>query len=96
MKLRTLIVDLDCAYGINHFNLVPCDECLATNEKVNTLIATPFVQDSSHTFQWTTNDTADYTVTYSGGSSTTAAHFDHLHVTPNGGDITIAWNTSIA
>ena len=88
MKLRTLIVDLDCEFGINHFNLVPCEECLATSKRVENLIATPFVQDSSHTFQWTTNDTANYKVTYSGGSST-SAHADHFTVDATNWDASI-------
>ncbi len=93
MKLRTLIVDLDCPYGINHFNLMPCEECLMPKDLSKTITApVPFhAPITDYKFQWTTTDTNDTTVTW-GNDTSTSAHADHFTV--NASDITV-WNTSI-
>ncbi len=39
MKRRTLIVDLDCPFGINHFDLLLCDRCVNMDTLVDKIPA---------------------------------------------------------
>ena len=83
MKLRTLIVDLDCPYGINHFQLLPCEDCFVAEEMKKNLAKTivnpvPFAP-ADYKFEWYTKDSTDTTTitwdTGSGGASTASGRW---------------------
>ena len=75
MKRRTIIVDLDCPFGINHFDLIPCDDCLEHDLSTIPIpmASPPFAPVTTQTFEWTTI-----------GSSTTDASWTNI----SGGPIT--------
>lgn len=72
MKRRILIVDLDCPFGINHFDLMLCDECVNGEmmaEKLQKMTGIspppPFTpMPSTGTLQWT------QTITGAGSTTT--------------------------
>lgn len=93
MKLRTLIVDLDCPFGINHFNLVECDQCLFTVVETDNVFdvkwnMAPYQQTPS-TGTWTITapaTTTDVTWTNVGGTGMTTTSF---HAYSNASDIVV-------
>ncbi len=88
MKRRTLIVDLDCPFGINHFDLMECDMCVDQEmilEKMKTGIVNPLSNvppfapvQTNQTIEWTTisaGSTTDMTWTnFSGGAVTSPVY----------------------
>lgn len=81
MKRRILIVDLDCPFGINHFDLMDCDQCATVDKLFEKIEAPPFAPVQKTTFQWTqTTDSTDNLTdiqwsNVSGGSYTHTMHF---------------------
>jgi len=53
VKRRTLIVDLDCPFGINHFDLVDCNECENSGILLDKAM-NPMIPQGNSTIQWTT------------------------------------------
>lgn len=53
MKRRILIVDLDCPFGINHYDLVDCGEC-ENSEFLLDKAMKPIIPQQNSTIQWTT------------------------------------------
>jgi len=76
VKRRILIVDLDCPFGINHYDLVDCEECQSTEILLDKTLQTISPQGSS-TVTWTT---------ISGGSTTQWGNTTDIFYVDNGAD----------
>jgi hypothetical protein len=76
---RILIIDLDCPFGINHFDLVECDSCAIEDTTVNTGLVTTW--DGTYSGNTTFNITWDTSDLWTDPPTTATVHFDHTHVT---------------
>ena len=99
MKLRTLLVDLDCGFGNNHFNLVDCEECVA----VASHIAGGFQVIPESSGIWTTTPAVTTGTVYISSGTTTvtpqwstgdSGHYDHMHITVDNTSADTTWSSS--
>jgi len=86
VKRRVLIIDLDCPFGINHYDLVDCEECQTQEILLDKTLQTISPQGSS-TVTWTTISTSSTTEWGGMGDSSTSVFY-----LDNGTDLTTMTN----